>query len=146
MKHPRFEDEMSVIESNARYMARALEERESRRTGLPIPAARKSIARRLNVSPGSLENIARQRLKGVRAWLYEKIRDEFLRDVEGEIGRLQHELDIARLGHIDLGADQAREIETHLAALRDMAARHAGARKGGRMNPTEAISRRRAWP
>jgi hypothetical protein len=115
---PRDEDKMSCVESAARDWAKALEDREQKRSGVALPEARRAVARRIGVAPGSLENIRRHRTKGVRAWVYESIRAEFMRESEKEIKRLEHELAMARAAGLDTHQDQTGEVAAHLAELR----------------------------
>ncbi|WP_424360228.1 hypothetical protein [Methylocystis parvus] len=89
--------------------------------------ARSRLASRMRQAPGTLENFERKRLKRIGLDLIDSIRNEFICDVEREIGRLEHELAIAREGYGDLDRLEAREIETHLATARALLAR----RKGG---------------
>ena len=116
--YPRNEDEMSAIDSAARDWTAALEDRERSRSGASLPIARRAVARRLGVAPGSLENLRRGRTKGVRAWLFERLRAAFIREAQQEINRLQHELDIARQSGMDPRDDQTCEVAAHIEALR----------------------------
>ena len=49
------------------------------------------MARRLGTAPGTLENLSRSRLKGVREWLYSKLLSAVVAEVEREIAALNHE-------------------------------------------------------
>lgn len=122
-------DKMSICESfetNARHWLAFLETSEAKRLGVSRDAARPHLARRLREAPGTLENLDRGRLKGLRAALVEKLRLEFIRSLEREIGKLENELANARAGCGDLDAVEAREVATHLAALRAIVARRKG--------------------
>jgi len=112
-------DEMSsaTIEDTARYWTRELEAKEAKRSGVSIRNARKTVARRAGVSPGTLENIKLGRTKGVRAFVFEKIRAAFMREAENEIRRLQHEMDMARQIGLDANCNEVREIEASRNAL-----------------------------
>jgi hypothetical protein len=121
-------DKMSAIETNARAWLDFIEARDAARLGVDRGHARARLASRIGQSPGTLENLGRGRLKRTCAALVEGLRLEFCRAVSREIGRLQHELDMARaagLGDADMG-----EMETHLAALREILARRKGHDRG----------------
>lgn len=92
-----------------------LESRE-RSAGKSAPGARATVARRLGVLPGTLENISRGRTKGVRAWIFETLRAAVIRDLEGEIQKLEHELEVARLCASRLDED---EVFAAQAAIRN---------------------------
>lgn len=111
---------MSALELSARDWASALEEREQTRSGVSRPNARRSVARRIGVAPGSLENLCRGRSKGVRAYLYEAIRAAFIRECEHEMARLAHELEMARQAGLRSDSDEIGEIEAHFAAIKEL--------------------------
>lgn len=117
---PQIEDEMSALEFTAREWATALETTERKRSGASIPNARRSVARRIGVAPGSLENLSRGRTKGVRAFLYERIRAAFIRECEQELKRLAHELEMARQAGLRVDGDEVGEIEAHFAAIKEL--------------------------
>lgn len=82
---------------DARSIARML---EARRLG-----GRKALARDLGCAPGTLENLQRDRLKEVKKnWLQRKLEAFLVREIEGEIRRLTHELETYRLAGGDLGS------------------------------------------
>ena len=71
MKHHLADDKMSVValDEAARRWAGELEEREARRSGVSRVQARRIVARRTGLAPGTLENIKNRRTKGVRGWV-----------------------------------------------------------------------------
>lgn len=111
---------MSVIDATAREWAMELEKREMARSGVRLPQARAAVARRLNVSPGTMEGIRRGRGKGMRAWLVDRIQAAFIREIESEISRLTHVLEIARQTGMDARSSEVGSVETELAALREL--------------------------
>lgn len=117
---PQNEDEMSAMDSAARNWASALEDRERVRSGAALPIARRAVARRLGVAPGSLENLRRGRTKGVRAWLFERIRSAFIQEAQQELQRLSHELDVAIQSGMDPRDDQMGEVVAHIEALKGL--------------------------
>lgn len=88
-----------------RDRAARLEMAEARRMGGTRGAGRRGLARRLRIACGTLENLARDRLKRVAADLYLKIEAAYADMLRAEIGRLETEL--AALGRAgDGGADR----------------------------------------
>jgi hypothetical protein len=126
-------DKMSIaetMETCTREWLIFAEKSEAQALGLERIDVRPLLAARLQEAPGTLENLFRGRLKGIPAALYEKARLEFIRAVEREIGRLQNELAIARAGRSDADLRDARAIEAHIAALREIVDRRKGLRHG----------------
>ena len=74
----------------------AVEKREMARTGLNKPEARKALSRNLGLSYWSLVNIIRGRVKGLRGDLRDRIKAGIIRNIEGEITRLENELALVR--------------------------------------------------
>ena len=96
-------DKMNAVTDieTARRLASVIEESEARRLGLPVARARARIARALGASPGTLENLKRSRLKSTSSWLMANIRAAFVRVLQSEIIRLEHEISV----HLQAGAD-----------------------------------------
>lgn len=107
----------AAIEETARHWTRELEAREASRAGVPIRVARRTVARRVGLAPGTLENIKLGRTKGVRAFVFEKIRAAFLREAENEVRRLEHELAMARQIGADARCDEVLQIIADRAAI-----------------------------
>lgn len=105
----------------AQEWARSLEDRERARSSLPLQGARKIVARHLGVSPGTLENLRRGRIKDVRAGLLERLRTAVVRELETEIGRLNHELEMARAGCRGASADEIASMVAETDRLRALA-------------------------
>ena len=93
--HPQSRDKptMTAVASDtlARQWARQLEDREIACHGLTRIAARAKVARHVGVTPGTLENLSRSRLKGVREWLYSRLLAAVTASAEKELAALQHE-------------------------------------------------------
>ena len=100
MKHHLADDKMSVValDEAARRWAGELEERGARRSGVSRVQARRIVARRTGLAPGTLENIKNRRTKGVRGWVLGVLQAAYVREIENEIARLSDELDMVRLG------------------------------------------------
>lgn len=111
---------MSSVDIATRNWAIGLEDRERARSGAPLPIARKAVARRLKIPPGTLENLRRGRIKGVRAWLVERVQSAFVRELELEIARLTHERQLVLQSGLGSHQEHAREVETHLATLHEL--------------------------
>ena len=104
-----------MLEITVREWASALEDRERSRSGTSLPVARKAVASRLRVSPGTLENLRRGRLKEIGIGLYEKLRLATIHEAEREIKKLEHVAFLARSA--DLG-EQAAALESQRDAIR----------------------------
>lgn len=91
---------------------------EAERSSVPIPIARKAVARKAGIPPGAVEHIERGWAKRIGRRVYEALRGLVARELEREIAALQHELQIARQCGVDAREEQMGEVETHLAAAR----------------------------
>lgn len=106
--------------ATAEKWTRAIERSEAKRLGVSTKQARKTVARKLRTSPGTLENIRRLRTKLLPSWLRDRIRSEFISVLQSEIQRLEHEILIARQIGADAREDVLREAETQLASAREI--------------------------
>lgn len=89
-------------------------ERIERERGADRDAARRIVARRIGVAPGTVENIARGRKKTVAGWIEAKIRDAAINALESEMRRLECELAVVRGGCSLVSGDA---LESAAAAL-----------------------------
>jgi hypothetical protein len=105
--------------NDARVYAQSLIRLERSRGSKEEPA-RRDIARRLRVGVGTFSNIVKDRVKRVDSRIRDRIHALLIRELESEIKRLTHELEIVRRSGVSLGSDQVREIEAHLAAVRSL--------------------------
>ena len=112
--------ELSLSDTEAARWAATLEERERAKTGHSLAVARNAVARRIKVAPGTLENLRRGRTKGIRAWIFEALRAELVRELEQEQRRLAHELEILRQGGGGAVSGSIGEIQKHLEAVKDL--------------------------
>lgn len=99
---------------------RRLEDREAVKSGTPVPVARLSIARRLRIAPGTLENLRRNRVKEPRASIVDKIRRALVDELEREIQALTHEVELLRATGMRPDADEIFQAETLLAQARKL--------------------------
>lgn len=109
--------------NSAILIARTLEHKERSRVSTVLEA-RQRIAERLRVGVGTFENLVRGRVKRIDATIRDRLQALLVRELEGEIVRLQHELAMARQCGERLDSLQISEVETHLA--RATAALNAG--------------------
>ena len=121
MKHHKIRDEMTMAsEAIARTWALSIEDRERYRTGLSLPDARKAVARRIGVAPGTLENLRKGRVKRVALHVYQRLRAAVIRELQSEISRCTHELEMARqIGTDPRSADMAA-LETAMARAKEL--------------------------
>lgn len=77
-------------------------------------ARRQAVARKARTAPGTIQNIQRGRLKVVERW-EANIRAAFIRLLESEIAKAQHELTVARLAADRVDSPAVVEAETDLA-------------------------------
>lgn len=80
----------------AQRFARQLEEGEAKAVGSSIQGARKRVAQRISASPGFLENLRRGRIKTIPSYLMQKIREAMIAELQNEIARCEHEINLAR--------------------------------------------------
>ncbi|MFC0282428.1 hypothetical protein ACFFJB_14810 [Camelimonas abortus] len=79
-----------------RDMERAAVRREQMRSGGSIDDARRRVASRAGIAPGTLYNIARDRLKRLDARVRDALTAYAIKDMEREMRGLAHELEVAR--------------------------------------------------
>lgn len=115
------------VMSSATAIARSLERQERGRTG-SVQRARQSLASKLRIGIGTFENIVRGRVKRIDAAIRDRLQALLVQELEREIMRLSHELEIARQSGAHLASEQVGEIETHLAAARSILAAPSTAR------------------
>ena len=89
--------------------------REKSRSHVDTIRAIQAVARRIGLSPGSLENLVRGRAKRVTLTVAATVRMAMIRELEGEIERLSHELSLVRACSADTRSLEILEIEACLA-------------------------------
>jgi len=104
----------------ASCVVKRLEDREAARTGHPISIARRVLAWRLKVSPGTLENVRRGRTKEPKASLVEKVSNALVEELQKEMAALAHEIEILRQRGFSPRSDEILAAETHLAQARKL--------------------------
>jgi hypothetical protein len=103
--------------STAVTLARSLERHERARVS-NLQIARQRIAARLRVGVGTFENLVRGRVKRVDAAIRDRLQALLVRELEAEIVRLTHELEIARQGGAHPCSHQMGEVEGLLTQAR----------------------------
>ena len=100
----------------------AMLETWARRQVGSVSAARAAVARAVGLPAGMLERVRRQRLKGVRGYVAEKIRDAFVKQIELEIRGLEHELLLALQGGADPSGPEAQAARDAIRQARQVIA------------------------
>jgi len=100
--------------------------REKLRSGAKKPEARRAVAGSIGIAPGTVENIERNRLKGLRGRVRDKIQTHKIRWFEQQLRWAIHELAIACRGHSSASDADIRgltraieQAQARLEALRD---------------------------
>lgn len=102
--------------AEARNLTRILIDQETRRSGSRVHA-QKQVARSIGVSPGTIENLMRSRLKRVSGWLRDALRARVIRELEAEVVRLQHELAVLLQTGEDPRSDEMAAVRADLSAI-----------------------------
>lgn len=102
----------------ARDLAKQLERREQFRHGGTRAQARTRLARRLGVLPGTLYNLARDRLKRFDNHLRLALTSYAIRDLQSEIEGLTHELEMAQQVGAAARPAGVERIEARLAQVK----------------------------
>ena len=123
IKHPSSEkgSDMDAYADAAHLYARRLTNIEAERGegDGKADAPYRRVARRLGISPGTMENALRKRLKSKAAWVRDVLRQAYLTELAKEIGALENELEIARREEARSSDSEILEIETVVASLRE---------------------------
>ena len=90
------------------------------RTGSALPVARASLARRLGVSPGTLESIRRGRVKRLAHDVFVALQRALEHQLEREIEAAKHELAILRATGARVDAAAVAEVDEALARAREI--------------------------
>lgn len=104
---------------DARRYAQRLETIEANRSGAPLTVVRPTVARRLGVAPGTLENIRRGRVKDVRKHVWDRLTSGLINELQAEMRRYEHELSILRQTGSHPCSDEIAEVEAGLAKARE---------------------------
>lgn len=112
-----------------RDWGRDLEDREKLRTGASLADARKSLARRTKIAPGTFERLRNGRMKDAAGTLIRRLCAAVAAEYEAEIMRLEHERQIALQIGSAPHSDQVLKIRQNISEAREALAelRRAGA-------------------
>lgn len=102
----------------ARGWAKRLEDNEASRSGAALKDARRTVARKTGIAPGTFENLRNGRINAIAVHVFDALRGAVERELISEIGRLEHELQILRQAGVDAREDQMGAVERHLASAR----------------------------
>lgn len=78
------------------------------------------MSREIGVSKSAFERLLKGRFKGVKAWLYERIRLSMIHALEAEMGRLENVLAVARLSSMAPDDDAILAAQAALKATRSL--------------------------
>lgn len=92
--------------------------RRERGRGATSESARRWLASKLSVGEGTVRSLVRGTVKRVDETIRDRLRALLMRELEGEIQRLSHELEVLKCGGHHLASDEISEVETHLARAR----------------------------
>ncbi len=104
----------------AHHFVTKIENAEARRRNRTVDEVRPLVARKLDASPGTLENIRRLRSKIIPNWLMERLRAEFVAVLHSEIQGLEHEVQLARQAGSNHRDHTLLSAEAQLAAARQI--------------------------
>ena len=97
--------------------ARNLEQRE-RRSVSSLRLARTRLAGKLRIGVGTLENLLRGRVKRIDAMVRDRLQALLVHELQQEIARLTHELELARQSGAHPACEHVGEVEAYLAKAR----------------------------
>lgn len=118
--HPTESDMSSVaFIENARTWSMALEAREQKRSGLSLVDARRVVARRADVSPGTLENLRKRRLKSSDVGWYTRLRLLLIEELKQEMRAHAHEIETLMALGADASSDALEEAQASLKAIQE---------------------------
>lgn len=103
--------------STAAAFAQTLVRRERQR-GQSAEEARKWLAGKLKVGAGTVRNLVRGRVKRVDDTIRDRLRALVVRELEAEIQRLTHDLEVLKASGHHLGSDEVAEVDAHIAAAK----------------------------
>ena len=110
---------MSVTEFDVRSAVLRLERREQLRSGGSREQARKTVARMAGLLPGTLERIAKNRVKDMRMKVQRRVCSLMAREWEAEIKALTHELAVLRALGASAPEVSIAKVETSLWEARE---------------------------
>jgi hypothetical protein len=119
--------ERKVVSALA-VLTSAMEEREHRHNGGSVVEARERLASNLGLAPGTVYNLARDRIKKVTE-LKATIARYAVADLEKEIAYCRHQMEMAHQVGAPPGSDVVIRIQTALRDCQELHALMTGAKK-----------------
>lgn len=104
----------TTLDGKARDWARSMEDREASRAG-SLANGRCALSRRYKIPLGVFDGLRRERTKSLSVGVFERIRAAFIRELEQEIARCVHELEMARQCGLDPRSADMAALETAMA-------------------------------
>lgn len=100
----------------------SLEDVEAERSSVKVKLARQMVARRVGVSPGTLENLRKGRTKRPAFDVVELIRAEFVREAQRQVSAWEHRLQIAKQAGAHPVSSAMAEAMAHLQTAKRLLA------------------------
>lgn len=110
---------MTAFDQTVRHDLDILVSLRARELGTNRDYARETVARETKLPLGTLQNIAKNRTMGVRGRIAEMIRKTLMKQIEREMQRLNHELQILIRRGTDTRSDEMAEIVSLLDRARN---------------------------
>jgi uncharacterized hydantoinase/oxoprolinase family protein len=102
----------------ARGWGSFIEKRERLRNGRSTEDARRRIASKVGVTPGTLENLRKGRLKSIAAHVYDRLHLLFVTELRAEEAAHEHELETLMATGADPRGSEVAEVEANLRKIR----------------------------
>lgn len=83
----------AAFDDNAMMFARAIEDAEAKRRGMKVKEVRPIVARTIGIPAGTLENLRRARVKGVRAFVFDRLREAYHAELQRQMRHLSDEIE-----------------------------------------------------
>lgn len=111
--------EFTSDEAYAAYLVGRMEKKAADRSGRSRQDVRPDVARKIGISPGTIENLLRKRIKAITTNVYRSIVAAADRELRREIARLEHERKIIAEKAGDAGRIDIGKVEAALEAARE---------------------------
>lgn len=95
-----------------------LEDLEAGRRGTKVSEIRPSVARRIGVTVGTLENVRKRRRKAIPSWLLNSIRRVLVDVLQAEVRALEHEIHVHLQTGVDHRSDALAQAQNQVLAAR----------------------------
>lgn len=110
--------EFTSDEAYAAHLIGRMEKKAADKAGCSRLEARPKLARDIGITPGTIENLLRKRIKAISTNVYRRIVAAADRELLAEIGRLQHERTILAAKAGDADRRDLQQVDAHLQAAR----------------------------